>query len=105
MDKYLRALVVGRRQENADKFVKMLEDNSYIVTTSLSSVTAIDLALSSDFDVVVFDNEVKASERGYLTTEIVKHEPSTILVTANGVHSIMTQLKQAFREAQSALET
>lgn len=104
MNKYLRVLVVGRRQENADMFVKMLEDNSFIATTALSGVTAMDLALSSDFDVVVFDNEVKASDRGFLATEIINYRSSTIVITANGINSVLTQIRQAFREAQSALE-
>ena len=97
-----RVLLVGDEQEKADRVTRILEGDGYIVTTTLSSTTALDLADNSPFDALVIDAEVPLTDRRYLLRVVQVKEPFTASVIVESPASVVSQLKQALKEADSS---
>ena len=93
-----RVLVVGFRSETMDRVTRRLESDGYIVTGTLDDNVAIDLAASSDFDAMVIDDGISPSKRGYLISQVREHWPDIAVVVADGSNSVVTQIRQAFKE-------
>ena len=93
-----RVLVVGLRSETMDSVTRRLESDGYIVTGTLDDNVAIDLAASSDFNAIVIDDEIPSSKRGYLMAQVREHRPDIAVVVAEGSNSVVTQIRQAFKE-------
>ncbi len=100
-----RILVVGRREDTTHKFTRVLEADGHIVTSTLSDAVALDLASSSDFDAVVIGGGVSHADSRYLGTQIRGKNPNTAIVVAHGPESVLSQLRQAFKERASAEST
>ena len=97
-----RILVVGRHEDTTHKVGRALEADGHIVTSTLSAAIALDLAGSSDFDAVVIGGGVSHADSRYISTEIRGKKPSTTIVIAYGPESVLSQLRQAFKERASA---
>ena len=97
-----RILVVGRHEDTTHKFTRALESDGHIVTSTLSDAIALDLAGSSDFDAVVIGSGVSHADGRYLSTQIRGKKPSTAIIVAHGPESVLSQLRQAFKERASA---
>ena len=95
-------MIVGRQQDPTDRITKILESNGYLVSSTLSEITAIDLATSSEFDAVVIGREVLASDRSHLRSVVRGHDASTVVIIAQSPESVMTQLNQGFKEMRGA---
>ncbi len=100
-----RILVVGRHEGTTHKFTRALEADGHIVTSTLSDATALDLAGSADFDAVVIGGGVSHTDGRYLGTQIRGKNASTAIVVAHGPESVLSQLRQAFKERASADST
>ena len=100
--KVRRVLLVGEEQEKTDRATRILEGDGYIVTTTLSCTTALDLADNSAFDALVIDGDVPLTERQYLLRVVQVKEPYTAAVILESPASLVSQLKQAFKEAESS---
>ena len=97
-----RLLLFGEEQEKTDKVTRILEGDGYIVTTTLSSITALDLAGNSDYDALVIDHRVPLGDRHYLLRTVRFKEPSTATVILESPASVVSQLKAAFKEVESS---
>ena len=95
MNELNRILVVGREQEYTDRIIGTLERVGCIVTGTLSDGVAIDLAGSSDYDVLLIGDEVSQSDGRYVATESRKKKPSITVVMIQSPDSVLTQLRQA----------
>ena len=100
-----RVLVIGLKSEAMEKLTKRLELDGYLVTGTFDGIIAADLAASSDFDAVVIDNDIHPPNRGYLISQIREQQPDIAIVVADGHNSVITQLKQAFKERASTGES
>jgi DNA-binding response OmpR family regulator len=101
MQEHYRVLVVGRRPEAVDGVTKTLETNAYVVTSTVIDNVAIDIAGSSELDALVIGEGVPSSDRGYLVRQVRDRQPDIAVVVAHGPHSVLTQLRQAFKERDS----
>ncbi len=101
-DTVRRILLVGEEQERADRVTRILEGDGYIVTTTLSSITALDLAGNSAYDALVIDDRVPLGDRRYLLRVVQVKEPFTAAVILESPASVVSQLKQAFKEMESS---
>jgi DNA-binding response OmpR family regulator len=97
-----RILLFGEEQERADRVTRILENDGYIVTTTLSSITALDLAGNSAYDGLVIDDKVPLGDRRYLLRMVQIKEPFTAAVILESPASVVGQLKQAFKEVESS---
>lgn len=97
-----RILLVGEEQEKTDRVTRILEGDGYIVTTTLSSATALDLAGNSAYDALVIDYDVPLTDRRYLLRSVQVKEPYTAAVILESPASVVSQLKQAFKEMESS---
>ncbi|MDA0771099.1 MAG: hypothetical protein O2821_12900 [Chloroflexi bacterium] len=97
-----RILLVGEEQERTEKVTRILEGDGYIVTTTLSSATALDLADNTTFDALVVDGDLPISDRSYLMRVVQVKEPYTATVILESPSSLVIQLKQAFKEMDSS---
>ena len=97
-----RVLLVGEEQEKTDRVTRILEGDGYIVTTTLSSATALDLADNSAYDALVIDGDIPLTDRRYLLRVVQVKEPFTAAVIVESPASVVIQLKQAFKEAESS---
>ena len=70
-----RILLVGEEREKTDRVTRILEGDGYIVTTTLSSITALDLAGNSAYDALVIDFDVPLPDRRYLMRVVQVKEP------------------------------
>ncbi len=95
MNERTRILIVGREQEYTDLIIRILESVGYIVTGTLSDGVAIDLASSSDYDVLLIGDEVSQSDGRYVATEARRKKPSITVVMVQSPESVLTQLRQA----------
>lgn len=102
MGSYIRVLVVARNQKRADELTEILERNSYLVSTTTSVTTALDISGYSDFDALVMAEDIPPSERAYLRTQVTSSQPSAVIVSNRASRSVMIQLSQAFKEAGGA---
>ncbi len=84
-----------------DRVTRKLESDAYIVTGTLNDAIALDLAGSSDFDALVIGGDVSLSDRGYLANEVRKRQPAIPVVLVATPNSILTQLRQAFKEKEA----
>ncbi len=100
-----RILVVGRHEGTTHKFTRALEADGHIVTSTLSEATALDLAGSSYFDAVVIGGGVSHADIRYLGTQIQRKNSSTAIIVVHGPESVLSQLRQAFKERASAEST
>ena len=80
---------------------RFLEGDGYIVTTTLSSATALDLADNSSYDALVIDVALPLTDRRYLLRVVQVKEPFTAAVIMESPASVVIQLKQAFKEVES----
>ena len=103
MQKHRRILIVGRRQEAVDRTIRILEGDGHIVTCTLNDAVAIDTAGSSKFDALVLARSLPLEDRGYVAREVSGRQPSIIVVTEQSPQSVLTQLRQAYKERQSEL--
>ena len=101
MQKHRRILIVGRRQETIDSTTRILEGDGHIVTGTLNDAVAIDLAGSSGFDALVLARSLPLADRGYVAREVTDRHPSIIVVTEQSSQSVLTQLRQAYKERES----
>ena len=97
-----RVLLVGHDQERTDRVTRILEGDGYIVTTTLSSTTALDLANNSAYDALVIDSDLPLADRRYLLRSVQVKEPYTATVIMESPASLVNQLKQAFKEIESS---
>ena len=97
-----RVLVFGRQKDALDKVTRKLESDAYIVTGTLSDAVALDLAMSTDFDALLIGGGVSSSDRRYLATQVRNRQPSMPIVHVEGPASVLIQLRQAFKEKESA---
>ena len=95
MNERTRILIVGREQEYTDQIIGILEGVGCIVSGTLSDGVAIDLASSSDYDVLLIGDEVSQSDGRYVATEARRKKPSITVVMVQGPESVLTQLRQA----------
>lgn len=105
MTKPSRILVVGRHEGTTHRITRTLEADGHIVTSTLSDATALDLASSSYFDAVVIGAGVSHADVRYLSTKIQGKDSSTAIIVAHGPESVLSQLRQAFKERASADST
>lgn len=96
-----RILLVGEEQEKTDRVTRILEGDGYIVTTTLSSATALDLADNSSYDALVIDGDLPLTDQRYLIRVVQVREPFTAAVILESPSSLAIQLKQAFKEMDS----
>ena len=101
MREHYRVLVVGRRPEAVDGVTKTLESDAYIVTSTLIDDVAIDIAGTSELDALVIGEGVPPSDRGYLVRQVRDRQPDIAVVVVHGPNSVLTQLRQAFKERES----
>ena len=97
-----RVLLVGDDQERTDRVTRILEGDGYIVTTTLSSTTALDLANNSAYDALVIDSDLPLADMRYLLRSVQLKEPYTATVIMESPASLVNQLKQAFKEIESS---
>ena len=90
-----RILIVGRYQDTMEKVTRVLEGVGFIVTGTMNDGVAIDLAGSSEYDGLLFGEEVPQSERGYVITEVRKIRPYIKFAVVHGPESVLTQVRQA----------
>ena len=90
-----RILIIGRYQDTMEAMTRVLEGVGFIVTGTMNDGVAIDLAVSSDYDALLFGAEVSQSERGYVTREVRKSRPSIVVTVVHGPESVLTQVRQA----------
>ncbi len=95
MNEKNRILIFDRQQETLDRLTRVLESVGYIVTGTLNDGVAVDLAVSSDYDVLLIGDEVPQSDRRYVATEARKRKPSMSVVVVHGPESVLTQVRQA----------
>lgn len=101
MGSYIRVLVVAQSQRRADELTEILERNSCLVSATTSVTTALDISGYSDFDALVISEDIPPSERAYLRAQVVRKQPSAVIVSNRASRSVMIQLSQAFKEAGS----
>ena len=99
LDKYRRILVVERHQDVVDRVTSLLEGNAYIVTSTVSDDVALDLAGSADFDALVIGSGMPHSDMAYLREEVRRRKPGIEIVVSHGTESVLTLLRQAFKDA------
>jgi DNA-binding response OmpR family regulator len=95
MNERTRILIVGREQEYTDQIIGILERVGCIVTGTLDDGVAIDLAGSSDYDVLLISDEVRLSDGRYVATEARRNKPWITVVMVQSPESVLTQLRQA----------
>ena len=95
MNERTRILIVSREQEYTDRIIGILESVGCIVTGTLSDGVAIDLAGSSDYDVLLIGDEVSQSDGRYVATEARRKKPWITVVMVQSPESVLTQLRQA----------
>ena len=98
-----RVLVVERHEDTMARTTRALEGDAYIVTGTLSDAVALDLAGSTDFDALLIGVGVSLPDRRHLSTQVRKRQPSIPVVHVQDPTSVLIQLRQAFKEQQSAI--
>ena len=93
-------LLVGQPGE-LEQATRTLEGHGYIVTGTSTPHGAIDLAGSSDFDALVVGGGLSRTDGGYVTSHVRDRHPEIVVVVAQTLISIPTQLRQAFRARES----
>ncbi len=86
-----------------DRTTRILEGDGHIVTGTLNDAVAIDMAGSSNFDALVLARSLPLADRGYVAREISDRQRSIIVVTEQSPQSVLTQLRQAYKERESQL--
>ena len=102
MNGYTRVLVVARERRRADELTAALERAGFLVTSTTSAVTALDLAAYSDFDAVIMAEDMPAAERRYLRAQAIARRPNIVVVSNRSARSAVLQMRQAFKEARAA---
>ena len=97
-----RVLIVEREEDTMARTTRALEGDAYIVTGTLNDTVALDLAGSTDFDALLIGKGVSASDRRHLSTQVRKRQPTIPVVHVHDPTSVLIQLRQAFKEQQSA---
>ena len=90
-----RILIVDNHQDFVDSVTRVLEGVGCIVAGTLSDATAIDLALSSDFNALLIGDEVPKLDAAYITTRARNQKPSLSVIIINNPKSVLTQLRVA----------
>jgi len=90
-----RILIFDRQQETLDRITRILESVGCLVTGTLNDGVAVDLAGSSDYDVLLIGDEVPQPDRRYVATEARIRKPSLSVVIVHGPESVLTQVRQA----------
>ncbi len=101
---YTRVLVVALRQRRADELTQILESNGFLVTTTTGVTAALDLAGYSEFEALVIAEDISPAERAYLRAQVVRRQPTPVVISNRSSRSVIIQLTQAFKEARSAAE-
>jgi CheY-like chemotaxis protein len=90
-----RILVVGRQQDFVDSVTHLLEGVGCIVASTLIDSVAIDLAVSSEYDALLIDDEVPQLDGGFIATAARNKRPSLAVIKIHGLDSLLTQLRLA----------
>ena len=90
-----RLVVLGRDASGLDRLTRILEGAGYIVTSTSSDSTAIDMVGSSTYDAMLISRDVPEPDRRYVATESRNRDVGLPVLTVNSPRSILTQLTQA----------
>jgi CheY-like chemotaxis protein len=90
-----RLVVLGRDASDIDRLTRILEGAGYIVTSTVSDSTAIDMVGSSTYDAMLISRDVPEPDRRYVATESRNRDVGLPVLTVNSPRSILTQLTQA----------
>jgi DNA-binding NtrC family response regulator len=91
-----RVLVVDDEKNQREIYTLILEDDGYEVTTAQSGEHALRLARETDFDLVLTDYKMTGMDGLTLLTELVKQDPSIIVVMMTA-HQSVESVKEALR--------
>ena len=95
MNSNKRLVVLGRDASGLDRLTRILEGAGYIVTSTVSDSTAIDMVGSSTYDAMLISRDVPEPDRRYVATESRNRDVGLPVLTVNSPRSILTQLTQA----------
>lgn len=90
-----RILVVDRHQDFVDSVTRVLEGVGCIVAGTLSDATAIDMALSSEFNALLIGDVVPNSDAAYIAARARNGSPGMAIVKIHNPDSVLTQLRVA----------
>ena len=90
-----RLVVLGRDASGIDSLTRILERAGYIVTSTSSDSTAIDMVGTSTYDAMLITRDVTDADRRYVATQSRNRDVGLPVLTVNSPRSILTQLTQA----------
>jgi DNA-binding NtrC family response regulator len=91
-----KVLVVDDEKNQREIYTLILEDDGYEVTTAQSGEHALRLARETDFDLVLTDYKMTGMDGVTLLNELVKQDPSIIVVMMTA-HQSVESVKEALR--------
>jgi DNA-binding NtrC family response regulator len=91
-----RVLVVDDEKNQREIYTLILEDDGFQVTTAQSGEQALKLARENDFDLVLTDYKMAGMDGLTLLTELLKLDPSIIVVMMTA-HGSVESVKEALR--------
>ena len=91
-----KVLVVDDEKNQREIYTLILEDDGYAVTTAQSGEQALRLARENDFDLVLTDYKMAGMDGLTLLTELLKIDPSIIVVMMTA-HGSVDSVKEALR--------